>query len=272
MHTSLRFCAALLTVTLSVCRVLADDGLLAANPGWPLPDSGILQGWETYRVGKFGVTVTAVGSSEWLMGLPGSKPDFRPDLRSDEFGARIACGGHKAGSHGFGVENFYNINELIFVGEGFRHIVAMKPGQDPTRGDVVLSQASELPEGVPECKGLIVTPKGNFTAWEAGGFLREIRPAGDSTVEFEAVVDFWDIRVHPIGYYKADRVMVLETGDEFTVTYLTRGARQVVTGSATGVVRCVGVYPAIPDKKFRGGVGLIPVSHTFKENRNRATP
>jgi len=273
MQTSLHFCSALAIVTLSVCSVLADDGLLAVNPDWPLPpDSGILQGWQTYRVGKFGVTVTAVGSSEWMMGLPGSKPAFRPDLQADEFAARIACGGHKAGSHGFGVENFYNINDLIFVGDGFRHVIEMKPGQDATRGDVVLSQSSESPEGVPECKGLIVTPKGNFAAWEAGGFLREIRPAGDSKVEFEALVDFWDLRVHPPGYYKPDRVLVLKTGDEFAVTYPTRGARRIVTGSATGVVRCVGVYTPIPDKKFRGGVGLIPISHTFKANQASATP
>jgi len=273
MQMTLRFCIALLIAKLTICSVAADDGILDDNLDCPMPpDSGIIQGWQSYRVGKYGFAVTAVGSSEWMQGVPGSKPDFRPDLRADELAARIVCGGHRAGSHAFGVENFYQNNDLIFVGDGFRHIIEMKPDKDPTRGDVVLSQTTENPEGVPECKGLIVTPKGHFNAWVAGGFLREIRPKGDSKVEFEAVIDFWDLLVHPIGYYKPDRVLVLKTGDEFTVTYPVRGARQFINGTATGIVRCVGVYPAIPDKKFRGGVGLIPISHTFKANRVFATP
>jgi len=234
---------------------------LAFNADWPpLTESGDLPVTGKYRVGDFGLTVMAVGTSEWMMGLPDSKEIYRPLLRPESLCARLLTVGHISGEHWFRAENDYHANELIFVGDGYRHFRSMIPHSESTRGSVVISQPSEMPEGVPQCKGIVVTPSGNFNAWLGGGFLREIRAAEMAADKLEGVVDYWNVMVHPVGHTKPDRVLVLKEGDEFTVHHKRHGARRVVTANATGVVRCVGVYAPIPELNFRGGIGLVPVS------------
>lgn len=251
----------------------ADEIPLAFKGDWvPVPESGELPVAGKYRVGDLGLRVMAVGTSEWMMGLPDTKEIYRPLLKPESLCARLSTVGHLSGSHWFRAENDYHTNELIFVGDGYRHFTSMIPHSGSTRGSVVISLSSEMPEGVPQCKGIVVTPSGRFIAWVGSGFLREIRDTETTPDKLEAVVDYWNEMGYPVGQTTPDRVLVLKEGDEFTVHHKVHGARRVVTANATGVVRCVGVYAPIPELNFRGGIGIVPVSLEFTSvNKPRGT-
>ncbi len=220
------------------------------------PITGELQGWGKYSIGQSLVAVTGAWTGDicdW-----GQGGEYPAQLSSPEIAARILVMGREIGGKRFSVESFYQANELIYVAEGYREIIKISQGTDPTRSNITLSKTSGQVEGMPIINGLLLPPGGVVSTWDGGGYLQKIRMSPDSP-KMEAVIEFWDKIVRPLGYLPPDRQLILKTGDEFKVNVTFRAAQGNVSATAVGVIRCTGIYPPIPDKGFRGGIGLLPI-------------